>query len=523
MNEPSLKTPLAKAILEAYDSDQEDELLVPHVLVDDQGNPIGRIQEGDSVIFYDIRGEREVELTEALTEPEFHHFKIRNLNLTFATMIHYHSGLRVREAFPPLERLRNTLGEVLSNAGKRVLKITEAEKAIHVSYFLNGKREEPYPGEERITIPTRKDVATFDEAPEMSAVMVTDETCKALADPTADIIIVNLCNVDVVGHFENEKAVLKAIETVDESLGKMLLCARRNDVITIVTADHGTVEHWLYPEGGIDTGHTRSPVPFIIDAPGDYSLNQGELRDVAPTILSLCDLEKPLEMNGNSLINGKAPCAKRLLLIILDGWGYNEDSFGNMIIRANTPNFDNLWNSRQHTTLAAAGVWVGLPERSVGNSEVGHLHIGAGRHVPSDRVRIDQAIADGSFMENEIFKWAIDGAKTGGRALHLLGIVSFYSSHGSIEHLRALLKLCKIRNADNVFVHAMLGRRGERPQAGARYVGMIEEECRAMQLGKVAGVIGRYWSLDREENWDRIEKTWKWLVEGDGTKVPATF
>lgn len=519
MKEHSFITPLSKAILEAYDTGQEDELLEPHVLADEQGNPVGRIREGDSVIFYDIRGEREVELTEALTDPGFNHFKAVNLNLTFATMIRYHSGLRVREAFAPLERLRNTLGEVLSNAGKRVLKITEAEKAIHVSYFLNGKREEPYPGEERITVATRKDIATFDEAPQMSAKEVADETCKALGDSTADVVIVNLCNVDVVGHFENKSAVLKAVETVDECLGMMLECARKNNVTAMVTADHGTVEHWLYPEGAVDTGHTRSPVPFIIDAPGNYTLEKGELCDVAPTILSVLALKKPAEMSGNSLIRGEIPFSKRLMLIILDGWGYSEDSYGNMILAADTPNFDNLWNSRPHMTLAAAGLSVGLPEKSVGNSEVGHLHIGSGSRVPSDRVRIDQAIADGSFMENEVFNWAIDEAKTRGKAIHLLGIVSFYSSHGSVEHLRALLRLCKIRNADNVFVHAMLGRRGERPQAGARYVGMIEEECEAIQLGRVAGVIGRYWSLDREENWNRIEKTWKWLVEGEGSKV----
>jgi 2,3-bisphosphoglycerate-independent phosphoglycerate mutase len=320
MDESTFSTPLARAILGSYEKGEEDELLEPLVLVDKIGNPTGRINEGDSIIFYDIRGEREIELTEALTEPDFNHFPARNLGLSFVTMIRYRKGLRVREAFPPLEKLKNTLCEVLSHNGKRIRKITEAEKAIHLSYFLNGKSEESFKTEERVVLPTRKDVATFDQAPEMSANLVTLATCEALADPDADVVIVNLCNVDVVGHFENEESVLKAIETVDESLGKMVSCARQNGVTSVITADHGTVEHWLYPEGTVDTGHTRSPVPFIVDADGSFKATDGELTDVAPTVLHLLGIEKPHEMTGNTLIDGAAHRAKRILLIILDGW-----------------------------------------------------------------------------------------------------------------------------------------------------------------------------------------------------------
>lgn len=519
MDEPTLSTPLARAILASYKKGEEDELLEPLVLVDKAGNPIGRIKEGDSVIFYDIRGEREIELTEALTDPGFSHFPSMDLGLSFVTMIRYRKGLGVREAFPPLEKLKNTLCEVLSNRRKRIRKITEAEKAIHLSYFLNGKSEESFENEERVILPTRKDVATFDQAPQMSAELVTKAACEALADKAVDAVIVNLCNVDVVGHFENEGSVLKAIETVDESLGKMISCARQNDATSVITADHGTVERWLYPEGTVDTGHTKSPVPFIVDADGSFTVTDGELSDVAPTVLHLLGIEKPCEMNGKTLIDGSAPRAKRILLVILDGWGHNDGDYGNMIAKARTPSFDSLWSSRPHCVLKAAGTAVGLPERSVGNSEVGHLHIGAGRHVPSDRVRIDSAIADGAFMQNEAFLWAIEEAKSRRSSLHLLGIVSFYSSHGSIAHLEALMRLCKERDVDNFFIHAMLGRRGERPMAGARYIGMIEDECLKIGRGKVAGVIGRYWSLDREENWRRIERTYRWLLEGHGTRI----
>lgn len=500
-------------------------MLEPRVLVDSHAAPVGRLQEGDSLIFYDIRGEREVELTLALTDKDFSHFPVRRLDLSFVTMIRYRKDLRVRVAFPPLERLANTLGEVLSDSGMSVCKITEAEKAVHLAYFLNGKSEEPFAGEERIVVPTRKDVATFDQAPEMSACEVVEETCNALADPGYDVVMVNLCNVDVVGHFENEQAVIAAVETVDRCLGKLVDSARKNGVTSIITADHGTVERWLYPEGAVDTGHTRSPVPFILDTPEGVPLSLrsgGELADVAPTVLSLLGPPVPREMTGRNLIQTDTPHVKRLLLVILDGWGHNPDSHGNMIMRAHTPCFDELWSNRAHSVIAAAGEAVGLGEKNVGNSEVGHLAIGAGRRVPSDRVRIDRSVADGSFESNPAFLWTLNQARERGKALHLLGIVSYYSSHGSVKHLEALLDLCKRERVKPVYIHAMLGRRGERPQAGARYVGMIEEKCRLMGAGKVAGVIGRYWSLDREENWNRIERTYRWLVEGQGIAVPDT-
>ena len=176
-----------------------------------------------------------------------------------------------------------------------------------------------------------------------------------------------------------------------------------------------------------------------------------------------------------------------------------------------------LMQAWPHTTLRAAGEAVGLPTGAVGNSEAGHLHIGAGRRIYSDRVKIDRAIADGSFFRNEAFLWTIRTARDRGTALHLMGIVSFFSSHGSINHLFALMELARREGVGDLFIHAMLGRRGEMPESGAHYVGSIEEKAREIGLGKVVSVIGRYWSMDREENWDRIEKTYRMLVYGEGT------
>ncbi len=160
-----------------------------------------------------------------------------------------------------------------------------------------------------------------------------------------------------------------------------------------------------------------------------------------------------------------------------------------------------------------------MPAGTVGNSEAGHLHIGAGRLVPADRVRIDQALADGSFFDNPAFRWAMQGARRDGARLHLLGIVSFYSSHGSVDHLLALLDMARREGVPEVYVHAMLGRRGERPESGAIYIEQVEREARRLGVGQVVSVIGRFWSLDREGHWDRIGKTYRWLVEGEGQTV----
>jgi 2,3-bisphosphoglycerate-independent phosphoglycerate mutase len=180
---------------------------------------------------------------------------------------------------------------------------------------------------------------------------------------------------------------------------------------------------------------------------------------------------------------------------------------------------DGLKKNYPYTTLFAAEESVGLPAGTVGNSEAGHLHIGAGRVIQSDRVKIDRAIQDGSFFTNPVFRELMAKVRKGDQALHLMGIVSFFSSHGSLEHLYALLEMAKREDLKKVYIHVMLGRRGERPESGARYVGEIEEKCYNLQVGEVVSVIGRYWAMDREENWDRIEKAYRLLVFGEGRPV----
>ncbi|MFC2169802.1 alkaline phosphatase family protein, partial [Acidobacteriota bacterium] len=370
--------------------------------------------------------------------------------------------------------------------------------------------------------------ASYAQAPEMSAGQITEEISKKIQDPSIPMIAANLANVDVVGHIEDKKAGLKAVEAVDRQLGKIVEDCQTHGITLVLTADHGTVEEWLYPDGTINTGHTRNPVPFIL---ADFSSSEtkhqglrssGELANVAPTLLELLGLKKPSEMTGESLLlksSGSSKAKRRILLLILDGWGIRSEKRGNLITDAKTPNFNRLWTQFPHTTLQASGDAVGMPPHTVGNSEAGHLHLGAGRRILLDRVKIDEAIKDGSFFRNKSFLWAMKEAKNKQKALHFLGIVSHYSSHGTIKHIFALLRLARELRVKRVFIHALIGRRGEKPESGAIYVSKVEDMCRTYSVGKVVTVMGRFWALDREENWNRIEKTYRALVDGEGTQV----
>ncbi len=330
MAEKTSKYPMADAVREAYQAGEDDETLEPRVLVDRQGKPIGRFRNGDYVIFYNLRGEREVELSLSLLERDFPHFPVeRNLRINLVTMIPYHQRLKAKVAFSPEGEIRDTLSETLSKHGRRQVKISESEKAVHVSYFLNGKIQEPFPGEERVLIPTPKDVAQFDQKPEMNAAGVTRAVIEKLQEGQADLLFANFANIDVVAHIENEIAIVKAVETVDSNLGRCLEAARKAGVTTVITADHGSAERWLYPDGTIDTGHTDSPVPFLLVPPKEEELRswtvrpRGELADVAPTILEILGLPQPKAMTGRSLLTKRpstSKARKRRVLAPAPGW-----------------------------------------------------------------------------------------------------------------------------------------------------------------------------------------------------------
>lgn len=517
--------PMSEAIRAAYRRGEEEETMGAIVRVDVSGEAVGRIGDGDYVIFYDIRGEREIELSRTLIDPAFDEFPNQHIKTNLTTMIEYDPSLGAQVAFPAQAEVQDTLSEVVSKAGLRQAKVVESEKGVHIRYFLNGKREAPFANEERIIIESARDVEDFDERPQMSVDEVADATIGKLADPAYDLIITNFANMDVVGHIEDKAAVLQAIAAVDEQVGRVLSAAREHGVSVVVTADHGSVERWYYPDGKVDTGHTDSLVPCVVVGPAAQLRAGGSLTDVAPTVLELLGLPKPELMTGESLIipsargAGVSAAPARALLLIVDGWGCPTDESCNLLAQVPVPNLDALLRDCPNTRLIASGEAVGMPEGTVGNSEAGHLHIGAGRVIPSDRLRIEWAMRDGSYRDNTAFRSAIEGAKRDNKPLHLLGIISFYSSHGSVRYLLELLESCAKYGAPGVYIHGLLGRRGERPESGAAYIQDVEQKCAALGVGQVVSVIGRHWALDREERWERIEKAYRLLVCGDGTKV----
>jgi len=523
--------PIADAVREAYRRGEEDEAMEPVVLEDGDGRPLGRIGSGDYVIFYDIRGEREIQLTQCFCDPSFSHFPIPKGHFAnFVTMIEYAPHLDVKVAFPPLERLENTLCQVVSRAGRTQVKVVETEKAVHLGFYLNGKAHEPLAGERRNFVPSPA-VDDYGQHPLMQIERVAAAVKQEVADESNDLVIANFANTDVIGHVENREAVITAVEAVDACTGDVVDAAHAAGMDVLITSDHGSAERWYYPDGSIDTGHTDSPVHCIyIEAGGQGGGGGGEpelagsLVDVAPTLLNIMGLEIPEAMTGRPLFrprDARKGERRRVLLLITDGWGYNESREGNLIAEARTPNMDRIYREHRVVLLHASGEAVGMPAGTVGNSEAGHLHIGSGRVIYSDRLRIDRSLKDGSFYRNEAFLWAMERAKQEGRPLHLLGIISFYSSHGSLDHLMALMKMARDHGLEEVYIHGLLGRRGERPEAGAAYMEDVEKEAERLGVGRAVSVLGRHWALDREHNWDRTEKTYRALVLGEGRRARA--
>ncbi|MEZ7171689.1 2,3-bisphosphoglycerate-independent phosphoglycerate mutase [Sporosarcina sp. OR05] len=215
----------------------------------------------------------------------------------------------------------------------------------------------------------------------------------------------------------------------------------------------------------------------------------------------------------------KAPVA----LIILDGFGLRDEKYGNAVAQANTPNFDILWNNYPHSTLTACGEAVGLPEGQMGNSEVGHLNIGAGRIVYQSLTRINKSIKDGDFMTNAALLRAIEHVKQKGSALHLMGLLSDGGVHSHYEHLFALLRLAKMNGIEKVYVHAFLDGRDVGPQTAPGYIEKTEEVMEGIGVGKIATVSGRYYAMDRDKRWDRVESAYRAIVDGEGARFQTAM
>ncbi len=297
---------------QSYAKNITDEYIEP-TLIEKNGVPIGLIKDGDSVIFFNFREDRARELTRAFVLPDFTEFnRPKKLDLHFVTLTEYEKNLPVQIAFPP-EEVHGSLGEILSNAGLRQLRIAETEKYAHVTYFFNGGHEEAFPNEDRILIPSPS-VAHFDEQPEMSAPEVTNTVIKKIQENIYDFILVNYANPDMVGHTGNEAAAIKSIEVTDKSMSQLIPVILQAGGAVMITADHGNVEEVINLQTGeSDTEHSTNPIPLWYITPNnhrektaaemvrDQNEVRGLLSDVAPTILDIFGLAKPEAMNGATL------------------------------------------------------------------------------------------------------------------------------------------------------------------------------------------------------------------------------
>jgi len=294
----------------SYKKEVFDEYIEPAV-VTEQGKPVGIIKDNDAMIFFNYREDRARQITKAFVLPGFIKFERPLLkNLFFVAMTQYEEGLPIAVAFPPVKN-NESLGSVLSKHKKIQLRIAETEKFAHVTYFFNGGQEEALPHEDRVIIPS-KNVASFDLAPEMSAMEITDTVIEAVSKDKYDFILINYANADIVGHTGNETASIKAVEAIDACLEKLISPVLIKGGCFLISADHGNVEEIKNAfTGEINTEHSSNPVPlwFVTNdnhRPGDPSLSQdpqGLLSDIAPTILELFNIEKPEEMTGSSLLS----------------------------------------------------------------------------------------------------------------------------------------------------------------------------------------------------------------------------
>ena len=289
------------AIENSYARNITDEFIKPVVITGADQLPLATIQNGDTVLCFNFRTDRCREITEVLTQKDMPEYGMKKLSLLYTTMTQYDQSFKNVEVIFMNDDLKNTLGEVISQNGLKQIRIAETEKYPHVTFFFNGGRELPFEGERRIMIPSPK-VATYDLKPEMSAYEITDAIIPEIENSAADFICLNFANADMVGHTGVFEAGIKAAETVDRCVEKLVTAALENGWTVFLIADHGNADYMINENGSPNTAHTMNPVPFfIIDKEWKGSIRPGKLGDIAPTLLSLMNLEIPREMTGSIL------------------------------------------------------------------------------------------------------------------------------------------------------------------------------------------------------------------------------
>ena len=289
------------ALQGSYDEGVTDEFVKPVVMTTTDGRPVGTIREGDTVVFCNFRNDRAKELTIALTQRDVDEAGMKRLSLDYYTMTPYDPTFAGLTVLFPKDEVKNTIGEYVSSLGLTQLRIAETEKYAHVTFFLNGGREAPFEGEDRILVNSPK-VATYDLQPAMSAPEVTECLVGNIREKAPDLIVLNFANGDMVGHTGVYDAIVEAVKTVDACVEKVVTAARAAGYDVVICADHGNADNAVNADGSPNTAHSLNPVPMIVVSDRVKSVRDGVLADVAPTVLDLMGLEKPAEMTGTSLV-----------------------------------------------------------------------------------------------------------------------------------------------------------------------------------------------------------------------------
>jgi 2,3-bisphosphoglycerate-independent phosphoglycerate mutase len=290
------------AIQQSYTANVTDEFIKPTVVLGSDHKPLATIKDGDAIICFNFRTDRCREITEVLTQTDFPDFGMKKLSLNYTTMTEYDKTFKNVNVVFENDNLNNTLGEILANNGRKQIRIAETEKYPHVSFFFSGGRETPFEGEKRIMVPSPK-VATYDLKPEMSAYELTDAIVPEIEKESADFICLNYANADMVGHTGVFSAAIKAVETVDKCVERVVTAALEHGYTIFLTADHGNADYLINEDGTPNTAHTMNLVPlFIINKDFKGTIKPGKLGDIAPTVLTMMGLPIPAEMTGEVLV-----------------------------------------------------------------------------------------------------------------------------------------------------------------------------------------------------------------------------
>ena len=293
-----------ETIQKSYQDGVTDEFIKPIIVTDENGQPKAKIENDDVVICFNFRTDRGREITEVLTQKDFAEYEMHKLNLKYITLTQYDATYKNVDVIFDESNIMNTLGEVISKAGRKQIRIAETEKYPHVTFFFNGGQEESFEGETRILCASPRDVATYDLKPEMAAYDITNAIIPEIEKESADFICLNFANTDMVGHTGVMSAAIKAAEIVDSCAEKIVNIAIEHGYNVVILADHGNSDYMMNEDGSPNTQHTTNPVPFILAQKNtEWTVAHGKLGDIAPSILTLMQIEIPAEMTGNIIVH----------------------------------------------------------------------------------------------------------------------------------------------------------------------------------------------------------------------------